>query len=353
MKYELAIIDADTPILRAAITVQTNYVLVTNKESNKTVRYKNQTEFWGHWKKKEGGKLKEYNEIRAKKGMALWVADDFIVEERSELNPEITDHLEKAIEHFDFFIGRLKRFDLAEDYLLGISGVGNFRYGIAQQLPYKGARKDKPLLYAELKEAIIAKYKKRVHVVHEEEVDDWCAIKGNENYRHFKKTGEWKWVIGFLDKDLKQIISPQFNYTDDHPEVKIPTEYAAAFAFCTQLLAGDIGTDNIPGLPNFSADVAEKYGMGKTRGVGTATAEKYLLPCTSVPELFQRVVEAYRGFYGDDKKEFKTWNGNIVMWNWLDYLSDSAKLLRLRAYKGEDYIIEDTLKKLGVGFEPK
>ncbi len=347
-KYELAIIDADTPILRAAVVVQTNYVLVTNNESKKTVRFNNQTEFWGHWKKKAGGKLKEYNDIRLAQGKSIWTPEDFTLEECSELNTEIEGHLDKAIEQFDFFIGRLKKFGFAEDYLLGISGEGNFRYGSAQQLPYKGKRKDKPLLYTELKQAIAEKYQRKAEVVNGEEVDDWCAILGNENYQNYKRTNEWKYVIGFIDKDLKQIISPQFNYTLDTPEIIIPTEYEAAFAFCTQLLAGDIATDNIPGLPNFTAAVAEKYKMGKTRGIGMATAEKFLDGSETINELFARVAEAYQAWYGHEKKDFVTHTGNTVQWNWLDYLSDSAKLLRLRAYKGEDYNIADTFRKLGV-----
>lgn len=231
---------------------------------------------------------------------------------------------------------------------MGISGQGNFRYDCAQQLPYKGKRASKPLLYTELKQAIAEKYQRKAEVVDGQEVDDWCAIKGAENYRHFKKTGEWKWVLSFLDKDLKQIISPQFNYTLDDPEVIIPTDFEAARHFCIQLLSGDIATDNIPGLPNFSEDVRDKYSLGKTKGIGMATAEKFLYSSQSIKELFERVVEAYRGFYGDDKHEFTTWRGEKVMWNWLDYLSDSAKLLRLRAYEGEDYQIENTLKRLGI-----
>lgn len=347
MKYELAIIDADTPIMRAATSVQTNYVLVTSKESKKTVRYNNATEFWGHWKNKAGGKLKEYNEIRAKKGLPLWTPDDFEMQECSELSTEIDDHLEKAIEHFDFFIGRLKKFGFADDYLLGISGDGNFRYESAKRAPYKGKRKDKPLIYAELQEAVYQKYQRRAERIHGQEVDDWCGIKGNENYQHFKRTGEWKWVLGFIDKDLKQIISPQFNYSLDDPEIFIPTEYEAAFAFCTQLLAGD-ATDNILGLPNFTAATSEKYKLGKTRGIGMATAEKFLEGSDSIKELFSRVAEAYISWYGEEQAPFTTHTGEVVQWNWIDYLQDSAKLLRLRAYEGEDYKIADTLKKLGV-----
>lgn len=351
MDYELVILDADTPVLRAALSVQKNYVIVRRKSDGKEARYDNITLFWGHWKNKKGGQLAKINDLRVEKGLEPYKPEDFEVEECAELNPEIENHLEKAVEQFDYFVGKIKRLNLAKDYLLGIGGTGNFRHDLAQILPYKGARKDKPLLFAETKEAIIQKYQRRVEVVNNEEVDDWCGIKGFENYKHFLKTGKWKYVLGFVDKDLQQIISPQFNYGDDDPKVIIPTPFDAAKAFCTQCLAGDKGTDNIQGLPNFTDEIRQKYELGKTKGIGKATALKYLESCETIKDLFSRVVEAYKSYYGTEKQEFVSHRGEALMWDWVDYLQDNAQLLWLRREKDEAYHICTTLDKLGISYE--
>lgn len=350
-KYELVILDADTPVLRAAVAVQKSFIIARHIESGWEQRFDNQTVFWGHWKTKSGGWLKKKNALNEEQGRPLVKAEDFSIEECAELNPEIENHLEKAIEQFDYFVGKIKKLNLADDYLLGIGGSGNFRKDIAQILPYKGMRKDKPLLFAEVKEAIIYKYRNKVVVVNDEEVDDFCAIKGFENYKHFLKTGQWKYVIGFCDKDLEQIISPQFNYLDENPEVFIPTPEQAAQAFCVQCLAGDKGTDNIPGLPNFTEEIREKYSLGKTKGIGKATALKYLEGCKDIKEMFGRVCEAYRSYYGTEKQEFVSWQGEALMWDWLDFLQDNAQLLWLRREEGEMYHITTTLDRLGISYD--
>lgn len=350
-KKYIALIDADTPVLRAALSIQNNYIIVTHNESGWEKRFDNQTKFWGHWKNKAGGWLKDKNTKNETQGKPLVSPDDFTIEECSELNPEIDNHLEKAIEQFDYFVGKVKKLPFVEDYVLGIGGEGNFRKQTAKILPYKGLRKDKPLLFMEVKEAIIQKYSRKVVVVNDEEVDDWCGIKGFENYKHYLRTGEWKYVIGFVDKDLEQIISPQFNYLDDKPEIFIPTPEQSAMAFCVQCLAGDKGTDNIQGLPNFTEEIREKYSLGKTKGIGKATAVKYLEGSESIKEMFERVVEAYKSYYGVDKEKFTSWDDQEYMWNWLDYLQDNAHLLWLRREEGEMYQITKTLDKLGVNYE--
>lgn len=349
-KYELVLLDADTPVFKAAKSVQQDFIIVTRKSDGATKRYPNKTTFWGHHKKKEGGELAKNNLIRIERGLEPNKPEDYEVEECAELVPEIEDHVAAGVEQFDRFIGKIKGLNLADDYRLGIGGSGNFRYEIAQQLPYKGTRKDKPLLFLEIKEAIIKKYRSKVVVVDDEEVDDWCSIKGYENYKHFLKTGKWKYVLGFLDKDIKQVISPQFNFDDQFPEVIIPTAFDAAKCFASQCLSGDLSTDNILGLPNFTKEIQEKYSLGGTRGIGKATALKYLEGCETVKDLFERVVEAYKSYYGTEKQELVSHTGQCLMWDYLDFLQDSAQLLYLRREEGEMYHICTTLDKLGIGY---
>ena len=58
--YELIIADSDTPLFRAAKSVQQDYILAT-MPWGETMEFENVTALWGHHVKKEGGWLKEYN----------------------------------------------------------------------------------------------------------------------------------------------------------------------------------------------------------------------------------------------------------------------------------------------------
>ena len=62
--------------------------------------------------------------------------------------------------------------------------------------------------------------------------------------------------------------------------------------------------------------------------------------------MFSLVIEAYKSYYGEEKKEFVSFRGETFNWNWLDYLKENATLLWLRREEGELYNIEDTFKRL-------
>lgn len=345
--FDKIISDTDTPLFRAAKSVQQDYVLVRNKSTDVTREFPNNTAFWGHHAKKEGGWLNEVGEFLG----SHWSAEEFEITPLSRLHPDIPQgqHLKEAERKFDFFVGGLKKLGIAHDYELVIGGGENFRYECAQILPYKGERKDKPLLFKELTELVKNKYRNKLTVTDGIEADDYLAMKGWENYQHYKRTNRWKYVLSFVDKDLKQIISPIVCPDKKEEGVKMVTPEQAAYSYAMQLLVGDKSTDNIQGLPSFTKEVKERYNLKNVRGVGEATAEKFLEGC-NVKEMFERVVEAYKSFYGERKSEFTSHRGEKFHWNWLDYLQDNARLLYLLREKGEVYHITSTLDKLGVKY---
>ena len=263
--YEMIICDTDTQVFRAAKLVQEDYVIVMHRPSKKTMEFPNKTAFWGHWKTKSGGWLKEQNDKREEEGKKPFPVEDFEIEECVRLldDPEIKDHIEEGVKNFDFFIGSLKKLNLAPTYKLCIGGQGNYRYDIAESLPYKGDRPEKPILFTEIREAIINKYKNRVEIVDGKEADDQLAVYGKENYLHYKKTGKWKYVLGYIDKDLQMIVSPAINLDKMEEGVHINDVTEAFKKYGVQLLIGDKQTDNIPGLPNLVNEVREKYEIRK------------------------------------------------------------------------------------------
>ena len=79
--YEVFVIDSDTPIFRASKSVQEDYVIVTHKSSGKEREFPNKTEFYGHWKKKEGGWLGGINKDRVSSGKEPFPVESFEVTE--------------------------------------------------------------------------------------------------------------------------------------------------------------------------------------------------------------------------------------------------------------------------------
>ncbi len=353
-KYETCYVDFDTVLFRSAKMLQEDYIIVTNKQGKKK-EFKNVTSFYGRGKSKDGGWVGEQNKERTEKGLPLISADDYVIETASRVKespePNMTI-IEYGLSQIDYKGGAIKKASKAKDYVLGIGSlVPNFRYDVAQITPYKGARKAKPLLFLELRDAFIQKYKNKVMIARDGlEMDDEISIKGWESYKHFLKTGKHKYVISFVDKDLRMTPCPSFNYDKTEEGISTPSIEDCARAFAAQLLSGDLTCDGIVGLPNLNPEFCEKYGLAKPRGVGKATALEVLQDCKTPKEMYGRVVEAYRTFYGEDDFEFTSHRGDVFKRTWLDMLKENATLLYMLRDSNEagKYDISVTLKKLGV-----
>jgi hypothetical protein len=347
--YELIIADADTPLFRAAKSVQEDYILAT-MPWGEVMEFPNVTALWGHHKKKEGGWLAEYNKTMAEAGQEPLSPENIGREECSRLSPDIDDHLAEAEKQFDYFVGGLKRTGYAEDYRLVLGGEGNFRYDCAVLQPYKGKRKPKPLLFQEVKDFLINKYKKKVILANDQEADDILGIMGTENYAHYKKTGEWRYILAYIDKDIDMVVSPSFSYNDPEATIRIPTPFEAAKCFAVQMTCGDKAVDNIMGLPNLTEEIVEKYHLRKTKGIGKATAKELLRTCENIQELFARVTEAYRSYYGVavHQQQHHDISKGYYDWDYLDYMQDTAILLWMRQKEGEMFDIRKFLTRINV-----
>lgn len=330
-KYECCHVDCDTILFRAADSVQESYILVTNKHTSEQMEFSGVQKFWGMSpKKRDGGWIATQDQ---------YTADDFTVENKCRYKelPEGEESLVQwALGLIDFRVGAVKKNSNAKDYRLWIGGEGNFRYDVAQIQPYKHGRKDKPMIFKELREAFTTKYKNKVCIARDNlEADDEVSIKGWESYNHYRKTGKHKYILAFVDKDIKMVPCLSLNY--DKPELGIysPTIVECCKAFCKQLLIGDRGTDNIPGL----------------KGIGDKTALKLLEGRNKPKEMYEAVVVAYKDFYGLEAFPFTSHRGVESTRTWLDMLRENARLLYMLREPNEVYDIEETFKRLGVDYE--
>lgn len=336
-KQYTAIIDVDTLIIHAALAGQESSVLVTHKETGWTKTFKNKTEFFGHFKKKEGGWLAEVNAKKTEKGLDPVSADAF------EITPIVTKIADQYTDEGDVITaetvvkGRFKnkieaitKQDWCKDFKICFGTGVNFRYDIAQTQPYKSERPVKPLLYETVRDYMLWKYKDKMLIVDGVETDEivtqevwkgWIKAK-----RDFAKLDV---VACYIDKDISQF--PCLWYNFDKPELGLvqisPLEAVKNLA--VQHLKGDT-IDSVPGLPALPEEMYEQYSLRKTKGIGDTTARGVLASAESPKEVFERVIEAYKGYYGEEMKEFVSFRGDTSERNWLDHLNEQFRLLRMR-----------------------
>jgi hypothetical protein len=331
--YDMVIIDADSPVFRASKFVQEDYIIVTSIKTSKAKEFANKTEFYGHWKKKENGWLAELNTKRADKGKEPFLVEDFKIDEHTRLLGDIEDHVAEGVRSFDSFVGGIKRTGLAPEYKVLLGGGVNFRYEYAQVLPYKGERKEKPILFEEIRQAIIDKYGRFIDIIDGKEVDDEMAIWGNASEAEFNETGVWPYILAYIDKDIDMVYCPSINYDKIKEGVKEPTKMDCMRSYCRQLLSGDKSVDNIQGLPNITPELRQQYSVRKGDTIGAATALSYLESSPDIKTMLERVVEAYIAYYGVEPFKFVTHRGETISSNWYRELQETALLVYMNEYE--------------------
>lgn len=198
------------------------------------------------------------------------------------------DAEDKAEELIQFILQETLVFPSPNDYIVYLTGKGNFRHDIAKSHEYKGNRKDapKPLHLGTVRQYLIDKH--RAIVSEGEEADDLIAIAAT---KYGKNT-----VVASIDKDMLQIPCRHFNFSKGlWSDID---EWSGLKFFYKQILMGDTA-DNIVGLYK----------------VGPVKAEKMLEGAESEEELWDKCVDAY--------------NGDA------DRVVENARLLWLRRKEGE------------------
>lgn len=149
----------------------------------------------------------------------------------------------KVPEPLEFVLSSVKRMIAgiveecgADEYIVYLTGSGNFREDIATLQPYKGNRSGhKPAYYNEIREYILT-HQNGV-LVEGEEADDVLSIRGYQDGH----------IIATIDKDLMNTPARHYNWQKPELGVFEVTEEEATLNFYHQMLTGD-PTDNIPGL---------------------------------------------------------------------------------------------------------
>ena len=122
-------------------------------------------------------------------------------------------------------------------------GAANYRNEDAKTFAYKGNRMgmEKPKWYKKIRSYLETHWLCQIMVGIE--ADDALAIA----QEYFNSLGIHN-VMATLDKDLDQVVGWKYNWKDEKKALYYVDEAAAHRALWKQVITGDVGTDNIPGL---------------------------------------------------------------------------------------------------------
>lgn len=175
-----------------------------------------------------------------------------------------------------------------ESYCLFIGGVNNYRKLLFPS--YKASRRLKtlPTLLPSIKQYAVDKHS--AFACHGCEADDTVY----STYLHHVANGD-DVVLATIDKDLRQIGCPMYNYHPSHRCIEEYTPEAAMYAKYYQLLVGDSSDD-----------------INYTKGIGVKKAEKILAGATTPFGYLRRIYAVYKQMHKGKARERFMYNALLV-----------------------------------------
>lgn len=304
-------------------------ILVTHPSGIEEV-FKTRTDFYGHWKKKEGGWLAEYNKGRDKP--ISW--EEFTITDRQHPEPlefclsSVRSHIENICEALD-----------VSDYEGYIGRGESWRVKASTIVKYKGNREGgiRPVHLKAIEEYLLTKH--NANIVTGLEADDVCTMECYQNPDN---------ILVFVDKDYMGVNEIHgYNVNTGKliktgkglgklEKVKSDVKGIGRKFFYHQILSGD-SSDN--------------YFANSASGVKWAEMSSYnaLVDCKTDKECWEAIVSAYKVLY-PEPKIITGWRGDEIEIDWLYVLQENATMAHMLRHKDDKFIVKDVLDKLGVNY---
>lgn len=321
--------DLDAVKYAAASAGEKRSVLVTHKASGREIEVPTRTEFYGHWKNKNGGKLAEINKNR--ESPFTW--DEFTYEDIQRPEP-----IENILHTAKLMVNKGVEASGANSVKYYLGKGDSFRVELSRLLEYKGQRDKllKPLLLDEVTDYLTGKFK--AEIIEGYEVDDVVVINSYKKKDHF--------IIG-IDKDYLGSGSNFFNMNT--PEKGIQNTN------CFGNLYID-GKGYVKGIGRMfklfqvcSSDTSDNYAANCFSDVkwGDKSAYKALKDCKDDKELFQCAVEIFKNLYPEEKTVIG-WRGSEVRVDWLSVFQECFNLAHLHRWQNDFVDVAEVLKKMEI-----
>lgn len=319
--------DLDCVKYGAASAGETRSVRVTHKTTERSVIVKTRTDFYGHWKKKEGGMLAEINAKRT--SPFSW--DEFDYEDIQEPEP-----VQNVLHTAKLMVEKAITTSKADDVKYYIGSGDSFRVELSTLLKYKGQRSSmlRPVLLDEVTEYLTNKFK--AEVVKIAEVDDVVVMNTWKKPNHF--------ILG-IDKDYLGSGGNFFNinkpeqgivktdcfgklYLDSKGDVKGFGRMFKLFQVCSQ--------DN---SDNYAANCMSEIKWADK------SAYKALVDCKTDKELFQAATGVFKTLY-PEPKVVTGWRGDEIEIDWLYVFQECFNLAHLHRWENDFVCTKDVLNKM-------
>lgn len=307
-------------------------VRVTHKASGRDIIVPTRTEWYGHWKKKDGGKLAEINKTRD----SPFAWDEFEYEDIQEADP-----IENILHTAKLMVEKAVVASGANSVEYYIGEGDSFRVEMSTLLKYKGQRSNmlRPLLLDEVTDYLTNKYK--AQIIRDIEVDDKVVMNTYRNKGHF--------IIG-LDKDYLGSGGDFFNINTPEKGIQKTDCFGNLYIDSKGYIKGVGRMFKL--FQVCSSDAADNYSANCMSDLkwGDKSAYKALKDCKDDKELFQAAVDIFKKLY-PERKHIIGWRGDAFEIDW-KYVFQECFLMAHLHRCPEDWVsIEGILNKLEVNYE--
>lgn len=321
-------------------------IKVVHRDSGDEYEFSTRTAFWGHWKKKAGGYLAEWNSAKSEGKQRKPEEFDIIDVQTPEPIENCLSTMKKQIQMYREFAGC--------DLYYGYSGRGKvFREDVSTIVKYKGNRDGalRPVHLEDIKEYLIKHHACRI--ITGIEADDACTIDSYNSWNKFKETGDEadKVILAFVDKDYWQSAGFLLNtldmtgieacdggfgklWVDEKKKVRGRGRMWLYF----QVMNGDDADNYFANSGNPDIKWADM------------SAYNVLKDAKNDKEAFEALVKGYKTIYPAPKK-ITGWRGDEIEIDWKYVLQENFTLAKMLRWEGDKVDVLKVMDKLGVQTE--
>lgn len=333
MEFTHAVIDID-PIKYAVASVsEKKTIKAVHRESGDEYDMKTRTEFWGHYKKKAGGKLAEMNKSLSDDNKRL--PDDFDVYDIVTPEP-----LSFALHTAKVMTDDIIQASGCKTYHALIGSGDSWRVEESTLLKYKGNRAEtvKPYHYDAVVDYLIKRYE--CEVVIGVEVDDRLVMDT------FRKDG--RFAIA-KEKDIYSSAMYFFDYSKPEKGIQNGNQFGELYLNTKGEVKG-IGRKHWM-WQVCSEDSADNYKANcfSDKNWGSKSAYDALVKAENDKELFQAGVDIFKLLY-PEPKIVKGWRGEDIEITWDYVMQEMMVMAWMLRHENDSVPLIKTLDRLGVAY---
>lgn len=336
------VFDYDPILYECGFIGETRHVKVVHRQSGDDYEFPNRTAFYGHWAKKAGGWLAEYNTGRTTPRLH----DEF-----DYTDVQVPEPIEHCLHTMKRIIQGLNEVTGADQGYYGYSGKGDsFRVEKSTVIKYKGQRATmlRPVHLPELKDYLIKNH--ACKIVTDIEADDACSIDLYSAYHKWRNTRRDadKLILAYVDKDYLQCTGHLYNTAQQDGidtydgfgwlEIndKNTVKGRGRMWLYHQVMSGDTAD-------NYCANSASSMKWGEK------SSYKLLDGCKTDKEAFEALVKGYKTLY-PQPKEIIGWRGEPITVDWLYMLSENFTLAKMLRWLGDTTDVKSVLDNLQIEY---